>query len=58
MLHVLSALPLRAAAALERNLVQGYYEEEAQAVFTPVRSFLDELGIAATYLTEVGHAPT
>jgi nucleotide-binding universal stress UspA family protein len=55
-LHVVPALPLRAAAALERKLVQGYYEEEAQAVFAPVRSFFDELGIAATYLMEVGHA--
>jgi nucleotide-binding universal stress UspA family protein len=55
-LHVVAALPHRAAAALDRQLVQEYYADEAQAVFAPVRSFFDELGIGATYLTEVGHA--
>jgi nucleotide-binding universal stress UspA family protein len=55
-LHVVPALPSRAAAALDRELVQGYYADEAQAVFAPVRTFFDRLGIEARYLSEVGHA--
>jgi nucleotide-binding universal stress UspA family protein len=53
-LHVVPALPLRAAAALDREVVQGYYSDEAQAVFAPVRSFFEEHGIRASYLAEVG----
>ncbi len=55
-LHVVPALPLRAAAALEPELVQGYYADEARAVFAPVRAVFDGLGIDAQYLSEVGQA--
>jgi nucleotide-binding universal stress UspA family protein len=53
-LHVVAALPSRATAALDHDLVRGYYSEEAQAVFAPVRAFFEERGIQASYLAEVG----
>jgi len=55
-LHVVSAIPLRAAAALDHDLVESYYADEAQAVFASVRPFFEERGVVATYLTEVGPA--
>lgn len=55
-LHVVPAIPLRAAAALDHGLVESHYADEAQAVFAPVRAFFDERGVPATYLTEVGPA--
>lgn len=55
-LHVVSALPGRAAAALDRKVVARHYAEESESVFVPVRTFLEEHGLGATYLTEVGPA--
>ena len=55
-LHVVPAIPLRAAAALDRELVQRYYADEAASVFEPVRSFFEGHGIGASYLSEIGPA--
>jgi nucleotide-binding universal stress UspA family protein len=55
-LHVVSALPARAAAALDRKVLELYYADEAESVFVPVRVFLEERGVSATYLSEVGPA--
>jgi nucleotide-binding universal stress UspA family protein len=55
-LHVVPALPPRAAAALDRDVVQSYYADEARAVFTPVRAFFEEHGLSPDYMSKVGPA--
>jgi nucleotide-binding universal stress UspA family protein len=55
-LHTVAPVPTRAAAALDKALLDDYYEEEAEKVFKPIRSFLSKQGIAPKYLYKVGHA--
>ena len=55
-LTVIPALPGRATAVLDREVVSGYYEEEAEKVFKPIRSFLARQGIEASYVGRVGAA--
>lgn len=53
--HGVLALPHRAAAFATPDLVRGYYEGDAEAVFRPIRRFLKRQGIEATYVLKVGH---
>jgi nucleotide-binding universal stress UspA family protein len=55
-LTVVAAVPPRAAAVLAPEVLTGYYDDSAEAVLAPVRSFLAEKGIAATLKRRVGHA--
>lgn len=55
-LHVPVPVPPRAARALDRTLVQGYYDEQAQKVFKPIRSFFDKRGLQASFVSKVGSA--
>ncbi len=55
-MHAVSAVPARAAVALDRQLLRDFYESEAQAVFKPIRSFFDRQGIAARFQAKVGSA--
>jgi nucleotide-binding universal stress UspA family protein len=55
-LHTVSPVPARAAAALDKALLDDYYQEEADKVFKPIRPFLAKQGIEAKYLFKVGHA--
>lgn len=48
-------VPPRAAAALDRELLQSYYADEGEKVFHPLRIFLDKQGLAATFLSKTGH---
>jgi nucleotide-binding universal stress UspA family protein len=50
------AVPPHASAALDRDLVKGYYADEAEQVFKPIRSFLAKQGIAAKFVSKVGPA--
>lgn len=56
-LTVVPAVPHRAAAALDRDLLKDYYTEEAEKVLKPVRAFFAEHGMNAEFLFETGHAP-
>ena len=49
------AVPHRAAAFAGQKLVRGYYDDEAESVFRPIRTFLKKQGIEATYVHKVGH---
>lgn len=53
-LTVVQALPPRAAATLDRELLNSYYADEGDKIFRPIRAFLDRQGIAATYLSKTG----
>ena len=55
-LHVAPAVPARAAAVLDKDVLQGHYAEESGKVFKPIRIFLDRQKIRAQYLSKVGHA--
>ena len=50
------AIPPRAAAVLDRELVKGYYRDEAEKVFKPIRAFFKQRGIEATFVSKVGVA--
>ncbi|MGA0611390.1 universal stress protein [Caldimonas sp. KR1-144] len=55
-LTVVPAVPARAAAVIDRETLKGYYEEEGEKVFKPVRSFFAQQGREATFVSKVGHA--
>jgi nucleotide-binding universal stress UspA family protein len=55
-LTAVPAVPPRAAAVLDKATLQGYYDESAEKVFKPIRSFLSKQGVSATYLAKVGAA--
>ena len=49
-------VPARAAAAIDRDTLKGYYDETAEAVFKPIRTFFGKQKIEAKYVAKVGHA--
>ena len=55
-LTVVPAVPSRAAAALERNVLKEHYAEESEKVLKPVRSFFEQQQINADYVGKVGSA--
>lgn len=54
---VVPAIPPRAASAMDRTLVQEYYDDEANKVFKPLRTFFKKQGLSAQFTHKVGHAP-
>ena len=46
----------RAAAVLDREMVKGFYRDEAEKVFKPIRAFFAQRGIAAEFVSKVGPA--
>lgn len=55
-LTVVQMLPSRATVVLDKHIVKSYYEEEAERIFKPIRTFLARHGIEASYLSRVGVA--
>lgn len=55
-LTVVPAIPPRAAAVLDHDLVQSYYAEEAEKVFAPIRAFFQKQGLDATFEHKIGPA--
>lgn len=56
-LTVVPAVLPRAAAALDREVLDSYYADEGEKVFKPLRTFLEHQRISATFLRKTGHAP-
>ncbi|MCW5221108.1 universal stress protein [Verminephrobacter aporrectodeae] len=54
LLTVQPPLPARARAALGKEVVDAYYEEEAEAILAPVCKFLARHGIEAKRCVKVG----
>lgn len=52
--HSVPAVPARAAAVLDKALVKSYYEDEAEKVFKPIRTFFARQGLAAEFVAKVG----
>jgi nucleotide-binding universal stress UspA family protein len=56
LLHSVAALPPRAVALLDSATVKGYYDEESEKVFAPIRKFFEKQGIQARFVSATGHA--
>ena len=56
MLHVAPAVPPRAAAVLDKATLAGYYAEESEKVFKPIRAFFTKQKIDAEFVAKVGPA--
>jgi nucleotide-binding universal stress UspA family protein len=52
--HAVGAVPPRAAAALDKSVLKAHYDEEAEKVFKPIRTFFDRQKLKATYVAKVG----
>ncbi len=50
------AIPPRAAAVLDRELLKGYYRDEAEKVFKPIRAFFKQRALQAEFVSKVGPA--
>jgi hypothetical protein len=55
-LHCVPAIPHRAAALVDKQQVQAFFEDDAETVFKPVRSFFKRHNVAATFVHRVGSA--
>jgi len=55
-IHGVLEVPNRAAAFVGKNVVRQYYEAEAEDVFKPIRAFLEQQRIEASYVHSIGHA--
>jgi len=56
LLHVAPAVPARAAAVLDKSVLQAHYAEESAKVFKPIRTFFDKQKIKAEFVAKVGPA--
>lgn len=55
-LHTVAPVPPRAAAVLDKATLNSYYQDEAEKVFKPIRSFLKKQGLEPSFTYKVGHA--
>ena len=55
-LHCVPAIPHRAAAFVGKQQVQAFYEDDAETVFKPIRSFFKRHAVAATFVHRIGSA--
>ena len=56
LLHVTPAVPPRAAAVLDKDVLQGHYADESEKVFKPLRTFFSKQKIGAEFVAKVGSA--
>ena len=54
--HSVLAVPHRAAAYVGAEVVRKFYEDDAEAVFRPIRAFFEQQGIHAQYVHTISHA--
>jgi nucleotide-binding universal stress UspA family protein len=55
-LTVVPAISPRAASVLEKSVVTGFYADEADKTFKPIRTFFGKQGLQAKFVDKVGHA--
>ncbi|MCO5978829.1 universal stress protein [Ideonella oryzae] len=53
---VVPAVPPRAAAVLDKAMLKSHYDDEAEKVFKPIRTFFNRQKIAAEFVAKVGPA--
>jgi nucleotide-binding universal stress UspA family protein len=54
--HAVTPLPHHAASTVGAAIAHGYYEDDAETVFRPIREFLAEKHVAAEFVHRVGRA--
>ncbi|MFO1285297.1 MAG: universal stress protein [Rubrivivax sp.] len=54
--HVVPPVPGRAAAVLDRATLKSYYDDSAERVFKPIRTFFQRQGIEAAFVGKTGAA--
>jgi nucleotide-binding universal stress UspA family protein len=54
-LTVTAPVPPRAAAVLARDVLRAHYDEEAEKVLKPIRTFLGKQGVSASFVSKTGH---
>jgi len=55
-LTVVPPVPARAASVLSKEVLESYYNDEAEKVFGPIRTFFSQKGLNAEYQAKHGHA--
>lgn len=55
-LHSVPAVPPRAAAVLDKDVLKSYYDDEAEKVLKTVRTFFSKQKIPAEFVAKVGPA--
>jgi nucleotide-binding universal stress UspA family protein len=48
-------VPPHAAKMVDRDVVKGWYADEAEKVFKPIRAFMKTQGLEAAFVSKVGH---
>jgi nucleotide-binding universal stress UspA family protein len=56
LLTVVPSVPARAAAVLSKEILAGYYQDEADKVFKPIRAFFAKQGLKAEFVSKTGQA--
>ncbi|MDO8419182.1 MAG: universal stress protein [Rubrivivax sp.] len=56
LIHAVPAVPSRAAMVLEKETLRAYYDDTAEKVFKPIRTFFSRQGLKANFVTKVGPA--
>ncbi|MDP1900217.1 MAG: universal stress protein [Rubrivivax sp.] len=56
LLHVVAPVPARPAAVLDRTVLKAYYDESAEKVFKPIRTFFARQKLNAAFTAKVGAA--
>ncbi|MGN6829275.1 universal stress protein [Paucibacter sp. M5-1] len=54
--HAVPAVPPRAAAVLDKDVLKSYYDDEAEKVLKTIRSFFGKQKIQAEFVSKVGPA--
>ena len=54
--HAVPAVPPRAASVLDKTVLKSYYDDAANGVFKPIRSFFDKQGLKAQFVSKTGPA--
>lgn len=56
MLHVVTPVPPRAASVLDKATLKSYYDDSADKVFKPLRTFCGKQGLKVNFVSKVGSA--
>jgi nucleotide-binding universal stress UspA family protein len=55
-LHCVPSVPPGAASMLSADDLKAYYDEEAEAVFGPIRAVMQQKGLKSEFVSKIGHA--
>jgi nucleotide-binding universal stress UspA family protein len=54
LVHAVTPLPQRAAAAIDKATLQAWHAESAEKVFKPIRAFFSKQGLDASFVAKPG----